>query len=56
MDRQSRIIRYMLLSLLLLASSVVATATAERVVVTSGEGGGPSRGPSRKKIGTVLLM
>ena len=36
MDRQSRIIRYMLLSLLLLASSVVATATAERVVVTSG--------------------
>ena len=36
MDRQNRIIRYMLLSLLLLASSVGATATADRVVVTSG--------------------
>ena len=35
MDRQSRIIRYMLLSLLL-ASSVGATATADKVVVTSG--------------------
>ena len=35
MDRQSRIIRYMLL-LLLLVSSVGATATADRVVVTSG--------------------
>ena len=36
MDRQSRIIRYMVLSLLLLASSVGATATADKVVVTSG--------------------
>ena len=36
MDRQSRIIRYMLLSLLLLASFVGATATADKVVVTSG--------------------
>ena len=36
MDRQSRNFRYKLLSLLLLASSVGATATADRVVVTSG--------------------
>ena len=36
MDRQNRIIRYKLLSLLLLASFVGATATADRVVVTSG--------------------
>ena len=36
MDRNIRYFRYMLLSLLLLASSVGATATADKVVVTSG--------------------
>lgn len=36
MDRQSRNFRYILLSLLLLASFIGATATADKVVVTSG--------------------